>query len=569
MRNRAIQKAWLFLLAFLFESVLPQNVQAQLSISPVVAEVTVRPGGQETFGIGITNSGSKALNITVSFSPMEVSPAGLPLVAENAERGCNSWITGTLMSLALKPKENRVLRFAVRAPREACGGYYALIVCNAVPQKDSSPGPRTRANMTFSYRNLVPVMVVVPGGGIRAEFVGGTPSMVRNPEGTGYLMKVPIRNQGNIHARLAGKVEIRTEDGQVVETANLSAGRGYVLPAHERTFENKTALSLPDGSYLARVVIQVGDSTRPMFSVFPFYVSKGNALFTPLNDEIRARLQVQSAGFMISPQTLQMDLRQGERRMQTVLLANLTPQPIPLRVRVMEWVRTAVGDDLVTSSPLVVGRSGLGTLIPRQSEIVIPAKGKSRFVYNLQMPPGAKGEYYAALTFDRSDRQLDSSPKEQARRSVLVRSQAKGTGTRAVAITRFEAVRKPNGAMSFDLAIKNTGDVGISPEVNIRVLDKTGGEVGRPEAENPSSIFIQAGGEGARAYQFNRILDPGEYVAQVSVLSGANERPVDQRAPFSVMPSGGAPPPTPDKKTTATLAKEAVDVVVPNAPGQP
>ena len=81
------------------------------------------------------------------------------------------------------------------------------------------------------------VMLTAPGPDISARIEAGQP-VLQESKSSGYLVSVPGQ-RGNIHARMGGTVEVRSDAGQMVEQFPLTAGRGFLLPEQERLFESR------------------------------------------------------------------------------------------------------------------------------------------------------------------------------------------------------------------------------------------------------------------------------------------------------------------------------------------
>lgn len=511
---------------------------AQFTVSPIIIEVRAYAGGVRTFTLSIGNSGPEPLDCTISVSAMAVMGGGLPVEVEDAPRSCKDWITVNPDKFTLRPKEGKRLICRARIPKKTGGGYYAIISCHGVPMGGSDERTAESgvgAGIEFSHRSLVPVLLTIPGPQMQAIMEAAMPIIRSSQGGRGYTLDLPVRNRGNIHARMGGTVEVRSEAGQLIERFELAAGRGFVLPEHERLFTSKVPVNLADGVYVAHIRLEVENSRQPMRNSFPFYIEDGEPNVTEITDELRAKLEKQSAGFTVSPVQMLVAVRPGARRSQAVELVNLTGNTIHLQATLMEWHRTPNGQNLVSDEKPPHGRSGRALVDLRLPEIELRPLGRRRIPIMVAVPKDATGERYVALTFDRADLQLDTSPAARTRRSVMIRAYAQGTGTTGAEITRFEATRKPNGVIDLSVRFRNTGDIGISPEAAFTISDENGRQVGKvkPTAGSP---FVQAGCEGVISAEYSRVLDPGEYTAELTFRADRNKPPVTRRTGF-VVPS--------------------------------
>jgi hypothetical protein len=393
-------------------------------------------------------------------------------------------------------------------PKDTEGGYYAILSCQGIPGvgAEAEPGGEgVSGTIKLRHRGLVPILVTIPGPKVQAVLDVAKPIVTAGAGGRGFKFEVPVRNRGNIHTRVAGSVEFRSESGELVTRFDIESGRGFVLPMHERLFEGQVPVNLPDGIYIA--TMRMGPQGQaPMRNVFPFYLSSGKAVIEEANDELKAKLLKASAGFMISAAQIDAVVEPGGTQTKAVELTNLTREPINLNLSVVEWLR-------IVLRPLI----------------------RQRIPLTVMMPKDARGERYAAVLFDREDVKLDASPAGQARRSVALRLCAKGTGAPEAEIVEVKSEREPSGTLRVVARVRNTGDVSIEPEARVNISN-AGGLVA---ALAPASAApVQAGAEAEIAVRWDRVLAPGEYTAVVSVQY-AEKKPAISRGARFVVPKPG------------------------------
>jgi hypothetical protein len=377
------------------------------------------------------------------------------------------------------------------------------------------------------------VLLTVPAPQMEAKIEAARPLIRPSEKGSGYSISVPVRNRGNIHARMSGTVEIRSESGQRLDRFELAAGRGFLLPGHERVFRSKGRINLPDGLYVARVRLTPQKFRRPMRKEFAFHIRNGEPSFGDISEELKKQMRRESAGFAVSPPELSVRTRAGGRRMRAVTLTNLTEEALPVKATVMEWQRAPDGRDLVTEQQLGHGRSGVDRVELRLEKFELRPRGRRRVPLILSLPRKMQGERYAAVCFDRADIQLDASPRSRARRSALVQLKARGTGRASAEISEFNARRLPNGAVRLEARLKNTGNVTAEPSVRFYLDDEYGDAEGRI-SPNPRPAPVQAGGEALIAGRWDKVLDPGKYTARVSVRYSQNSPPLAARTQLIV-----------------------------------
>lgn len=513
--------------------------RGQLATTPIILEIKGYPGGMETGSLGVSNSGRNALRCSIAVFALDVGESGLPTAVANAPRSCKGWISLQPEAFSLKPGESAKVVLRLRPPKGTEGGYYAMLLCDGAPESpatEDEAGTRVRSGIHFSYRNMVPVLVTIQGGKLTVRILTGKPVFTEAGNQKGFLIKTPVFNAGTVHTRVTGSLEIGTETGQPLQTLSFSSGQGLVLPDHARLFPTRDPIDLPDGLYQAQLRLEIGSAKQPQAQKYSFTVDKGLPTLDPMTTNTLSRIAEQSAGFIIAPRNLSEEVVAGGRRSVSVELTNVSQLAIPVRASVVEWVRMTDGRDRVSSQTLNAARSARGAVGLQQPNSQIRPRGKQRVPILLSLPRGAAGDYYAALTFDRTDRQLDASPEELVRRSVFVLVKAKGTGAFAAAVEQFTATRQPSGAIALKVQVKNTGTLGFIPEASILIKNAKGENVGRLTLSE-GAFMIQAGASGAFSMGWNQVLEAGKYTANLELRFSPNLPPVTARVEFQVSSS--------------------------------
>ena len=493
--------------------------EGQISVAPLILDnITVFPGSVKSIFLVVGSTGNSTQDCTVSVSGMRIAEGGLPSPADDAPRSCADWITVRPVTFTLSPGQGKRIVLQLRVPKNTVGGYYALISCTATGQEtgNAEGQGRLQAGIRFRYRNLVPVLLAVPGSNMQAIIDGAAPTFSKAPDGDGYTIKLALRNRGNTHARITGSFEIGTESGRSLDKFEMGSGRGLLLPEHERLFESKSNVNLADGVYRAQIRLDLDKSSRPMQKALSFYVEKGQPSVAEISDELRTKLANQSSGFIVAPSQITMSSRPGGRRTEAVEVINLTENELTLMARTGEWLRTISSTDLIPDGAPAHRRSGLNFLTLPKPEVVLPPSGRRRVPLLALIPSNAEGEVYASLYFDRSDRELEQTPQARMRRGATVRIHAEGTGQRKAELAGFEVNRDNKGATIFAVRYRNTGDLSITPET-VFIIRKEGSNetVERIRAKIPLS-YVQAGGQGELRQEWATIVEPGKYTAELT-----------------------------------------------------
>jgi hypothetical protein len=368
---------------------------------------------------------------------------------------------------------------------------------------------------------------------MRAVIDAAEPVITQDINSSGYTLELPLRNRGNMHARIHGTADVRSEAGQQVEKFDLVSGRGFLLPEHERLFKSRGKVNLSDGVYIANFRLDLKHTRQPMQKSFSFYVQNGTPHVADLTDELRANIKRQAAGFIVLPSNVMLSVHPGGRRTEAIELVNLTKEKLRVLASTAEWYRTPNGKDLVAFEAAPHGHSGSSVLKIYQPAIELPPRGRQRVRVIADVPRGAKGERYAAICFDRPEVDLDQSPEGRARRSTTVGIRAEGTGETAAEVISFAASRNSKGAFDFTVRYHNTGEKSFIPEISFTIRNEMN-EVIDSVRITEQQPFVQAGGEGLLSIEWAKVVEPGDYIAEVTLRYDPNKPPLVARSRLKI-----------------------------------
>lgn len=240
---------------------------ADLSISPLKHEFTIEAGWEKSETIKVTNGTNTALTLyTTKEDFIAGGDSGTPSFVKPQDRssdayGLSDWITVEDKNLTLAKGESREIKFKVKVPKtgEPGGHYGAIFFSPAVP---------SGSQVSVVQRLGVLVLVNVPGNvkvegkltsfdvgslGIKKDFAPQT-AFSQFP----IVFETKFKNEGNVHLKPTGKVELIDEDGKVLKNVGketlstpqglylgeqmvdyipVNSGLGSVLPKSERRFE--------------------------------------------------------------------------------------------------------------------------------------------------------------------------------------------------------------------------------------------------------------------------------------------------------------------------------------------
>lgn len=254
------------MLSFIIVPVMAQTTQEQpgngFRISPVRTEYVIDKGKTETLTMTVENPANvptKADLIANDFVASDKEDGEPRLILnENEKAPKNSFkdLVGDLGQIELGPNEKKDVPIRIRIPENAnAGGYYGAV--RVVPIS----GGLTDGNVGLTASVGTIVLIRVPGplvekvnlvefsatqnGKAKSFFTGGdVASMVR------------LKNEGDIHVKPFGKLQVKNMFGKVVHEYELNLDertgeRDNVLPGSIRRFENE----FPDKKWLGRYTI--------------------------------------------------------------------------------------------------------------------------------------------------------------------------------------------------------------------------------------------------------------------------------------------------------------------------
>lgn len=224
-----------------------QEPGSGLSITPLLSEKTIEPGGADKLDISIRNVTSNRITAQATIYDFESdNTTGNPKIIidpnKSSPNSIRKFILG-LEDIPLGVGEQKKTTLAIQIPEDtAPGAYYGVIRYKAVPVGQTAPQP---GELSLSASVGTIVLITVPGevreqvqltglhvyrGGYNGSF------FIRKPERLG----VEIRNLGNGFVKPFGTVEIKNMLGKVVHVYQLnnSNPRANILPSSTRIFED-------------------------------------------------------------------------------------------------------------------------------------------------------------------------------------------------------------------------------------------------------------------------------------------------------------------------------------------
>jgi len=230
--------------------------EAGLSVSPSRTVLQGKPNKTLTGYFTLTNNGEHPLEVRVEPEDWAGGIGG--------GRGPVSWLKVQPTALTLRPGKTSRVKFTARIPKDASGELRAQVFFTTEQVPDASGG-----DGAMSLRSRLGAIFYVVAEGteridgaitkVQAFYAPSTPGIAR-PDRLEVVMG--IHNRSNTHVVPDGRVDIRNDKGEIVETVPLQSGWG-LLPNEEDTYRAiKHGVHLKPGRYALEITISIGGDLR-------------------------------------------------------------------------------------------------------------------------------------------------------------------------------------------------------------------------------------------------------------------------------------------------------------------
>ncbi len=265
-----------------------------LSVSPQVFEVSADPGDVVTESFKIVNGTD--IDLTLSATPKNFTPEGedgsINLTQESTPYSLASWISVSPLEVVVPARGSQVFDFVITLPVDAePGSHLGSVIVQTNPVDIDGSGAAVS-------QEIGPLILVSVSGDIveAAEIASFTTDSVweKGP----IAFETRVTNNGNVHFKPSGTIEIKNIFGNVV--TNIDLEEKNVLPNSTRKLVNEWAPSgFTVGRYTADLTLVYGSdgvilTDSISFTVFPYKVivpvTLGVILLVYLGVKYRGRL---------------------------------------------------------------------------------------------------------------------------------------------------------------------------------------------------------------------------------------------------------------------------------------
>ncbi len=244
---------------FLFFLNLSINAFAfQFSIDPSRTELTINPGEKKNSYVTVTNTHeSDSVSIRAYVQDLIYLPDGSNdfVKAGSTPWSCAEWIKINPDEFYLLPDQEKVVKFQVKVPPEASGGYYGVIFFEVLSK--SAQQEASSANVAVRIGSLV--LVDIAGTAQYSAKITDL-SVVESVEedSSGLDISCIVKNSGNILIRPTGTMQILDAAGVEESNLKLNPNEGGILPGTSRKFNISIDEDLEEGKYEVRSLIDYG-----------------------------------------------------------------------------------------------------------------------------------------------------------------------------------------------------------------------------------------------------------------------------------------------------------------------
>ncbi|MEP6710431.1 MAG: hypothetical protein ABJA64_01805 [Candidatus Saccharibacteria bacterium] len=247
-----------------------------LQISPALVELNAERGKTYTLKLNVlnpTNSDLSYGSTAHDFTAKDETGSPKVLLDDSLPNGASvkSWLS-TLPQFTLHGHESRQLNVSVVVPASAePGGHYGVM---SFAGKDPQLAD-TGVGVTASTGLLILIRV---DGAISEKLSLATFTSEREGKQHSFFESSPInfvsrlKNEGNIHVKPVGKIEIRDMFGGTVASLPVNDKAANVLPGSIRRFDSLLNKSWMIGHYTAELTLGYGTTGQAITNQISFWV---------------------------------------------------------------------------------------------------------------------------------------------------------------------------------------------------------------------------------------------------------------------------------------------------------
>lgn len=262
------------------------NAAQGIEISPALVELNAARGSTYNITLKVTNVTSSDLVYDPSVNDFDAAnESGTPQVILDSKLPATSsiitWVT-MIPQFELQPRQVKVITAQIIIPADAePGGHYGVL-------RFSGQNPEVEGNGVGLSASVGVLLLVRVDGVITEKASLVSFYSAQNDKQNWFFEDGPItfvtriQNEGNIHLKPVGSIELIDMFGGVVSTISVNSDKSNVLPNSIRRFEGKLDKKWMIGRYTANLAVGYGTTGQAITSTISFWVIPYKLILTGL-----------------------------------------------------------------------------------------------------------------------------------------------------------------------------------------------------------------------------------------------------------------------------------------------
>ncbi len=214
------------------------TINAQIMVAPSHIEVYGEKGALREGYFTVFNNGDKEAGITINLRKWKYTKG-------NDDLKVSDWLKVEPIDFIIPPHSKKFVKYSVTIPENLYGEMSAMV------------GFRLKGKGSIVQQISIALYVrcietsIIKGEIESVSFVTNYPLMYNKSESRFYILKIKLKNLGNVHLRPKGDVVIKDREGNIVSNLKIRYG-GVVFPGKEKFYyTSKLNQNLKDGLYTA------------------------------------------------------------------------------------------------------------------------------------------------------------------------------------------------------------------------------------------------------------------------------------------------------------------------------
>jgi P pilus assembly chaperone PapD len=242
-------------------AVAPQAARAQygFALSPMRTELNLTPSGQRNGSLSLANDDKTPGRYRAEVLDLSIDGEAVPQfekdIPSEADFSCKDWITANPMEAEIAGSGQIAVRYTVHVPVNAPPRtYHCALGFTSLPDART---PREAMGIVALLRLTSTFYITVGNPAPAGEVKQIAIEKISAPETSGYRAVISVENAGMTNLRGAGKVEIVTEGGEVVQTSDFPPV--VILPGRTQRLPLVLDKKVTDGNYTLRARVNLGN----------------------------------------------------------------------------------------------------------------------------------------------------------------------------------------------------------------------------------------------------------------------------------------------------------------------